>query len=186
MLIERFKLDERAQARMAEFSVDTPWQAFIQVRLKYYDELLADPETLRQNQWEHNVALLKLARQKSCRTGLATMSHCEQVRYVLDVLDLADHFDFVATRDDVQNGKPDPEIYLLVASELGITSDECLVIEDSAAGVRAAQAAGMHVIAVATPFTHQSLHSAELLDDHYIVDEPEHLLDVVREFIDSF
>jgi beta-phosphoglucomutase len=46
-LIERFGLYEAARSRMAEFSVDTPWQAFVQVRMRYYEAMLADPEVLR-------------------------------------------------------------------------------------------------------------------------------------------
>ena len=81
------------------------------------------------------------------------MSYYKQVRRVLEVLGLADAFDFVASRDDVENGKLDPEIYLLVAREPGVSPADCLVIEDSPAGVKAALAAGMSVAAVSTPFT---------------------------------
>ena len=49
-LIERFELAEAAQSRMAEFGVETPWQAFVQVRMRFYDALLADPDVLRNNQ----------------------------------------------------------------------------------------------------------------------------------------
>ena len=111
------------------------------------------------------------------------MSHCSQVRRVLDILALRDAFDFVASRDDVENGKPDPEIYLLVAGELGVPPDESLVIEDSPAGVRAALAAGMSCIVVTTPFTRKVVHEEHLLDDRLVVDDPNRLLSVVRELI---
>ncbi|MEI2691771.1 MAG: hypothetical protein V9H69_19550 [Anaerolineae bacterium] len=57
-LVERFRLAGAAEARMAEFGVSTPWQAYIQLRLRHYDALLADPAMLRRNQWPHTVALL--------------------------------------------------------------------------------------------------------------------------------
>jgi len=76
------------------------------------------------------------------------MSYCAQVRRMLEILDLTEAFDFVASRDDVERGKPDPEIYLLVSRELGISPEECLVIEDSPTGVKAGLAAGMDVVAV--------------------------------------
>jgi beta-phosphoglucomutase-like phosphatase (HAD superfamily) len=79
------------------------------------------------------------------------MSYRIQVRRVLEILGWSGHFDYVATRDDVGHGKPDPEIYLLVARELGVPPWECLVVEDSPAGVEAARAAGMWCIAVASP-----------------------------------
>jgi beta-phosphoglucomutase-like phosphatase (HAD superfamily) len=107
------------------------------------------------------------------------MSFCTQVQRVLSILKLDDVFDFVASRDDVENGKPDPEIYLLVADQLGIPPSECLVIEDSPAGVKAALAAGMACIAVSTPFTKQALHATGIIDDRWIVDDPDTLLAVV-------
>jgi beta-phosphoglucomutase len=182
-LIERLALDEAARSRMAEFGVETPWQAFVQVRMRFYDEMLADPEVLRNNQWPHNVALLQKARQTGCRVGLATMSHCQQAQRVLEILDLRDAFDFVATRDDVERGKPDPEIYQLVAQEMGVTPKECLVIEDSPVGVEAALSAGMHVVAVSTPFTREALHRANLLPAGHIVDDPAILTEVVEHVV---
>ena len=133
---------------MADFGVQTPWQAFVQVRMRFYDAMLADPEVLRTHQWPHNVALLQTARQTGCKVGLATMSLCPQAQRVLDILDLREAFDFVATRDDVERGKPDPEIYRLVARELGVTAGECLVIEDSMSGFLGAENAGMTYVAI--------------------------------------
>ena len=99
--------------------------------------------------------------------------------------DLSDTFDFVASRDDVERGKPDPEIYLLVADELGVAPGECLVIEDSPAGVQAALAAGMQVVAVSTPFTWRRLHESETLDARWIVDDPATLVDVIQQKFNS-
>jgi beta-phosphoglucomutase len=182
-LVERFGLEETARARMGEFGASTPWQAYVQVRLSHYEEMLAEPKVLLENQWPHNIALLQEARRTECRVGLATMSFCAQVRRVLEVLELADAFDFVASRDDVEHGKPDPEIYLLVAGELGVPSDECLVIEDSPSGVKAALAAGMWCIAVTTPFTREALHNGRLLDKRWVVDDPAELTRTVRELM---
>lgn len=178
-LIERFDLETRVAARISELGVDTPWQAFVQIRLRYYEELLADPDILKNNQWPHNVELLRTARRNGCKTGLATMSYCAQVQRVLAILDLSGEFDFVASRDDVERGKPDPEIYQLVSAELGISPQECLVIEDSPSGVKAALAAGMWCIAVTTPFTRDQLHVAKLLDERWIVDDPATLMTVI-------
>lgn len=103
------------------------------------------------------------------------MSYCPQVERSLRVLELEHAFDFIATREDVENPKPDPEIYLLVAKALGVPPTECMVVEDSVAGVKAGLAAGALVLAVATPLTHRKLHESGLLDDHHIVDSPEAL-----------
>jgi HAD superfamily hydrolase (TIGR01509 family) len=181
-LMARFALHEAANARMAEFGVSAPWQVLIQLRLRHYEAMLADAEVLRTSQWPHNVALLHAARQMGCKTGLASMSYRDQVRRVLQVLALEDAFDFVAARDDVEHGKPDPEIYLLVARQLNVPPRECLVIEDSPVGVRAAISAGMDVIAVTTPFTRQLFkEEQDLLNRRWVVDDPASLPDVVRQ-----
>ena len=59
------------------------------------------------------------------------MSNCREADHVLAILEIKEMFDFIATRDDVDNGKPSPEIYLLVASQIDAKPDECLVIEDT-------------------------------------------------------
>jgi beta-phosphoglucomutase len=182
-LVDRFDLEAAARARMAEFGVSAPWQALVQVRLRIYEEMLADPEVLRNNQWPHNMALLEEARRAHCKVGLATMSYCAQVQRVLKILNLTDTFDFVASRDDVEHGKPHPEIYLLVASELGVPPSECLVVEDSPTGVKAGLAAGMNVVAVSTPFTRRRLHEAALLPTGHAVDDPVTLPNVVARIV---
>jgi len=182
-LVERFDLEETARNRMDEFGVSTPWQVFVQVRLAIYQQMLADPQVIRDNQWSHNLALLTQARRENCKVGLATMSYCSQVKRVLEILELNDVFDFVASRDDVKHGKPDPEIYLLVARELGVNPGESLVIEDSPSGVQAALNAGMNVVAVSTPFTRQRLHEGGLLPEEHIVDDPADLERVVEHMI---
>ena len=184
-LMEYFSLEEPAGLRMEEFKVNTPWQAFAQLRLQIYEEIVADPKVLLSHQWPHNMALLHQIDQSDCLVGLATMSHCAQAHRVLDVLGLSDVFDFVATRDDVDKPKPDPEIYLLVARELRVRPQECLVVEDSLPGVQAALAAGMAVIAVTTPFTRLAFQQQALLDPRWIVDEPDRLPIVLRECLEA-
>lgn len=61
--------------------------------------------------------------------------------------------------DDVTDGKPSPEGYLLAARQLRVDAADCLVVEDSPAGVRAGKAAGMTVLAVAS--THEPAELAE-------------------------
>ena len=144
---------------------------------------MADPNVLRNNQWPHNMALLQTARDAKCKVGLATMSYCTQVQRILKILDLEHAFDFVASRDDVEHGKPDPEIYHLMAAELAVPAEECLVIEDSPSGVRAALAAGMWVIAVTTPFTRETFRKNHLLDERWIVNDPDTLPQVLNNLI---
>lgn len=182
-LLQRFDLEEAARARMAEFGVDTPWQAYVQIRQRIYQAMLDDPELLRSQMYLHNIAYLREVRQKGLLTALATMSYYPQVKRVLAILGLTDAFDFVASRDDVEHGKPDPEIYLLVARQLGVPPDDCLVLEDSPTGVKAALAAGMNVVAVGTPFTRQRLLESMLLPPQHIVNDPTEFPRVVEHII---
>lgn len=174
-LLARFNLERPAEARMKEFGVATPWQAYVQARLNHYERMLADPELLTASRWPHTHELLERARAMKCTVALATMSRCEQAQKVLELLGYSDTFAFVATRDDVEHGKPDPEIYHLVAHELDVEPTACLVVEDSLSGVQAALAAGMQVVAVATPFTRESLHKSGVLPESHIADTPESL-----------
>ena len=65
------------------------------------------------------------------------------------------------TADDVVNGKPSPEPYLKGAALLGVAPEDCLVFEDTPAGIRAAQAAGMQVIALQTTYPAEELATAD-------------------------
>jgi beta-phosphoglucomutase len=179
-LMQRFGLEEAARRRMAELGVDRPWQAYVQVRLRIYKEIVGDPKLVQEHRYPHNIALLRDVRREGYPTALATQSHREQARRVLDILGLADEFDIIVTRDDVDHGKPDPEMHLLAASELGIEPEKCLAIEDSPAGVRAALAANMEAIAVTTELTRQKFRDTDLLDRRWVVDDPRTLSTVLR------
>ena len=98
-------------------------------------------------------------------------------------MDIEESLDEVLTREDVEKPKPDPEIYLMAAQKLEVQPQDCLVLEDSPNGVRAGVAAGMNVIALATPFTIAGLHYSQVLEHAWMVHEPEALLDVVRDRI---
>jgi mannitol-1-/sugar-/sorbitol-6-/2-deoxyglucose-6-phosphatase len=85
------------------------------------------------------------------RIGLASNSPAVLCQLVLRELDLAPAFQAVVSADLVEEGKPDPAIYLLAARRLGVMPEECLVFEDSITGLRAARAAGMSVVLVPAP-----------------------------------
>ncbi len=67
---------------------------------------------------------------------------------ILKHIGLQNYFDATADGNDIKKSKPDPEVFLLAASRLGIVPSNCLVVEDADAGVEAAVAAGMKVLAV--------------------------------------
>lgn len=73
------------------------------------------------------------------------------VEKTLKLMNCSDWFDEVVTADDVQNGKPSPDIFLKAAELMGVAPEKCLVLEDAPPGVIAAQAAGMRVITIPMP-----------------------------------
>lgn len=85
---------------------------------------------------------------------IATSSTQQFARRVLQITGLGSRFDFVVTAEDVQHGKPAPDIYLEAAQRLGIHAHEMLVLEDSHYGSRAGLAAGACTIAVPGEHSH--------------------------------
>ena len=82
------------------------------------------------------------------RLALASSSSHDLIRVVLAALGMEDTFEVLSSGADEERGKPDPAVYLTTVQRLGLPANECVAFEDSAAGVRAAHAAGCRVIAV--------------------------------------
>jgi len=97
---------------------------------------------------------LKNASDNAIPIALATSAPLENVDFTLDSTGLKKYFRIISDASMVINGKPDPEIYLLTAAKLGVQPSDCIVFEDSIAGIQSALSAGMRVIGVAT--THKS------------------------------
>ncbi len=98
-------------------------------------------------------ALLSRLAEASVPLALASSSNREWVDAALDALGLRRFFSETVAGDEVARGKPDPEIYLRAAQRLGAAPSACLAVEDAPAGIAAARAAGMTVVAVRTPMT---------------------------------
>jgi len=92
--------------------------------------------------------LLAMLSDRRIPMALATSTGRELTLKQLRPHGLVDHFPVMATGDEVEHGKPAPDIFLLAASRLGTNPASCLVLEDSEPGVEAALAAGMPVIIV--------------------------------------
>jgi beta-phosphoglucomutase len=82
------------------------------------------------------------------RQAIASSAPRENVDVVLKALGLADSFDAVVSSEDVTAGKPDPQVFLEAARQLGLPPPRCVVVEDSAAGIEGARRAGMRSIGV--------------------------------------
>lgn len=182
-LLGKFNLTEAAFARMKEFDVAKPWQAFIDIRLGTYFKMISDPKILKEHLCPYNLALLKWAREQGYKTGLGTMSQRREAYRVLEVLEIRSEFDVVSTVQDVERGKPDPEIYNLLAEELRISHNEGVAVEDSANGIKSALAAKISCIAVPSDFTVKGVHEIPENALLRIVDDKEELLKTAQNFI---
>ena len=85
---------------------------------------------------------------KSKGIKAAVGSASKNTPLILDKTELVDKFDAVSCGIDTTKSKPDPEVFLIAAKKLGIEPKDCLVIEDSDAGIEAAKAGGMYALAV--------------------------------------
>jgi HAD superfamily hydrolase (TIGR01509 family) len=101
------------------------------------------------------------------RIGLATSTTRTIAEATLRNLGVRELFDDLVTGEDVRLGKPEPEIYQLACSRFGLKPPDCLVIEDSDNGIRAAAGAGCRVAGITTSFPRQVLAAAGA---HLIVD----------------
>jgi beta-phosphoglucomutase len=86
--------------------------------------------------------------QGKTKIALATMSGRKIIDKLLPEKRIEGCFDVVVTADEVSKPKPDPEVFLVSAAKLGVTQEDCVVIEDSVFGIRAAKKAKMRCIAV--------------------------------------
>jgi HAD superfamily hydrolase (TIGR01509 family) len=115
------------------------------------------------------VAEFVRAAQKNHRLAIASGGRKAQIHAALAGTPIEGAFEVIVSAEDCLIGKPDPAIYLLTRKRLndlrpshdGIAPSECLVLEDSVAGIRSAKAAGMRVIGVATTYPIEKLHEAD-------------------------
>lgn len=114
-------------------------------QLKIMDGL----DTLLENLYQQNIPL-----------AIATSSRNKYLNFILDGLNIRKYFKVIVTAQDITKGKPDPEIYVKAAEQLGINPQDCIVFEDTISGITSAKAAGMKVIGVATTHSKEELESA--------------------------
>ena len=92
--------------------------------------------------------LLDWLTERSIRLSVASSTHLKGTKEHLDESKILDRFEVVVGGDMVTKGKPNPDIFLKAAELLGLEPSECIVVEDSPAGIRAAVAAGMKAVLV--------------------------------------
>lgn len=119
--------------------------------------------------------------------AIASGARRREIEAVLERFGLADCFSAVVSADEVENGKPDPEGYrkafeALRARHPELRPADCLVIEDAPPGIRAAHAAGMRCVAVATSRNRDELREAEAVIDTLVGFDADRLWRLVETF----
>jgi len=112
--------------------------------------------------------LVKIFKSTGTKIALATSNTWEMVEKIFEKFSIEDLFDTVTTKEELTHNKPDPEIFELTANKLNTSESDCLVFEDSQAGIRAGHEAGMRVVGVARNEAHRKvLKDADVVIEDY-------------------
>jgi len=112
------------------------------------------------------VELIKELHREGMALAVASSALKEDVYAIIETLDLDRYFSYKVSGCDVENGKPAPDIFLRAVELLGLKPEECVVIEDSENGVRAARAAGIKCVGLKNKGSGiQDLSAADLVVD---------------------
>jgi HAD superfamily hydrolase (TIGR01509 family) len=122
--------------------------------------------------------LLKHLKENDIPAGIATSNSRELVDLIIGTHGLQEYFSSIRTSCEVEKGKPSPDIYLLVAQDLGVQPENCLVFEDVLQGVMAGKNANMKVCAVYDVFSETDRKEKIRLADLYV--------NSIREVLDHF
>ncbi|MBI2463409.1 HAD family phosphatase [Candidatus Peregrinibacteria bacterium] len=147
---------EKLEEKYAAMS-DRP---FYEKIFKDYEKPLPNIETLMQKKWEKMfmlteknvealpgvVKLITDLKNHNFKLAVASASLFNFIENVLQALKIKNMFDSIASSEEVKNGKPAPDVFLLAAKRLEIDPKDCIVIEDSINGMIAAKTAGMKCI----------------------------------------
>ncbi|WP_026486897.1 beta-phosphoglucomutase [Caldanaerobius polysaccharolyticus] len=96
-------------------------------------------------------AFIQELKMRNIKTAIASVS--KNAFTVIDNLGIRDKFDYIVDANEIKNGKPDPEIFLNAAKNIGVPPEKCIGIEDSGAGITAIKRAGMFAVGVGNPET---------------------------------
>ena len=111
--------------------------------------------------------VLERLKEKNLKLAIATTAPKENRKFVLEALNMQDSFDIILGEEDVQKGKPNPEIYLKTAGLLKVDPTTCLVFEDSPVGVASAKNAGMTVVGITTSHSAEELKGADIIIEDF-------------------
>lgn len=101
------------------------------------------------------------------KMAMATSATVEDIDFILNRVPIRGDFDVIINSTMVSLPKPNPDIFLKAAEKLGMPPEKCVVFEDSLAGIKAANSAGMKVVGITTGHTADELHAVDLVIDDY-------------------
>jgi HAD superfamily hydrolase (TIGR01509 family) len=127
-----------------KFKISAPTEEMMKRREKIAAEFFAK----RIDLFPSAKRVLEELREMKMPLAVATSSVGASARPFLDRHRITEFFDVIITGDEIERGKPEPDIYLHTAQKLAVPANECLVIEDSLSGIAAAKAAKMRVAAI--------------------------------------
>lgn len=113
------------------------------------------------------VGFLELLEEKQITRAIATSAPGANVDFTLQKTGIGKYFNTILDDSYVENGKPDPEIYLKTAAAVNYQPGRCVVIEDSLSGVKSARAAGTKVIGITTTHTRDELSDTDLVINNF-------------------
>jgi HAD superfamily hydrolase (TIGR01509 family) len=115
------------------------------------------------------------------KLAVCTGAQGEFMEIVLDRLKIRDRFDVLQASDEIEKGKPDPEIYLKTCVRLGLEPQQCVVLEDSSNGCLAGKRAGCYTIAVPSEYSRgQDFGSADYVASG-LPDAEKHIRGMIQE-----
>ncbi|MBA2657231.1 MAG: HAD family phosphatase [Tatlockia sp.] len=154
-------------ARNFSFSMDEI-NALIEEKTKQYQEIIKQCDSLPMI--DSVDRYIDYISQKIPKLAICSGSTRNEIMAVLTKFKhgkLQTYFDTIVTSEDIQQGKPSPEGYLLTAKRLNVSPSQCVVIEDTPHGVDAAKAAGMHAIALLTSYKKDQFQHADKIISHF-------------------
>jgi beta-phosphoglucomutase family hydrolase len=111
------------------------------------------------------IHLLKTLQENVIPSSIASSAPLENVCLILSHLKIASYFQAIVYGNEVSEGKPSPQVFLMAAKKLGARPENCIVVEDAVAGVMAAKSAGMFCLAVTNTHPADRLSQADLIVD---------------------
>ncbi len=111
------------------------------------------------------IELMKSLRAQGIKMAIASSAPMENIQLIIRSLGIDSYFQAIVCGQEVTEGKPSPQAFLLATRKLGVRPQDCIVLEDAVAGVSAAKKAGMKCLAITNTHPRISLKAADLIVD---------------------